>query len=54
MAERKHTSRYIPPTCRTPWNFGNRTAAINAYLDYQDDVRATVPKDQLLEFSVKV
>jgi len=34
----------------SPWNFANRSMAILAYEQYKADVRATVPKHQLLEF----
>ena len=36
-----------------PWNFHSKEGAIASYIEYQKSVRALVPPDQLLEFSVK-
>lgn len=36
-----------------PWLFHSKTEAIDAYLGYQDHVRATVPAEDLLEFRVQ-
>jgi hypothetical protein len=34
-----------------PWDFANAESAQNAYVNYMDEVRATIPKKQLLEFT---
>ena len=34
-----------------PWDFKNAENAQNAYAEYMDEVRATIPKSQLLEFT---
>jgi len=36
-----------------PWVFHSKTEAIDSYLGYQDHVRSTVPKEDLLEFRVQ-
>jgi len=35
------------------WDFQDKESAINAYLAYQEEVRATVPPEDLLEFRVQ-
>jgi len=36
-----------------PWNFANKKDAIAAYESYMEEVKATIPADRLLVFSVK-